>query len=219
MKSNQLHINVGKSCYIHFKPTLDRVIQTCARIRCFKTNLNIKLSGTKLSKVKSINFLGILIDDQLSWEPQVEYLKAKLISSIVTIKRIKPFVPKTEYEKVYNALFLSFLSYCISCCGGIPNNIFNSKNVCVRLLFGKEVSYDRPEFCFTCARICIYNKHMEHKSYCLEHTKPIFYEHKILNVENIYFYHIFMEVFKILKYSIPCSLKHLFNLCPRNQFF
>ena len=44
MKSNQLHINVGKSCYMHFKPTLDRVKQTCARIRCFDTNLNVKLN-------------------------------------------------------------------------------------------------------------------------------------------------------------------------------
>ena len=83
MKSNQLHINVGKSCYMHFKPTLDRVKQTCARIRCFDTNLNIKLNGTKLSKVKSTKFLGVVIDDQLTWEPQVEYLKAKLISSIL----------------------------------------------------------------------------------------------------------------------------------------
>ena len=223
MKSNQLHINVGKSCYMHFKPTLDRVKQTCARIRCFDTNLNIKLNGTKLSKVKSTKFLGVVIDDQLTWEPQVEYLKAKLISSIVTIKRIKPFIPKTEYEKVYNALFMSHLSYCISCWGGIPNyklgKIFSIQKRCVRLLFGKEVSYDRPEFYFTCARIRTYNQHMEHKSYCLEHTKPLFNEHKILNLENLYFYHMFMEIFKILKYSIPCSLKQLFNLCPRNQKF
>ena len=28
------------ACYMHFKPTLDRVKQTCARIRCFDTNLN-----------------------------------------------------------------------------------------------------------------------------------------------------------------------------------
>ena len=102
--------------------------------------------------------------------------------------------------------------------GGIPNyklgEIFAIQKRCVRLLFGKEVSYDRPEFYFTCARI-----HMEHKSDCVEHTKPLFNEHKILNLENLYFYHMFMEIFKILKYSIPCSLKQLFNLCPRNQKF
>ena len=61
-KSNQLHINLGKSCYMHFKPKLDRVKQTCAQIRCFDTNLNIKLNGTKLSKVKSTKFLGVVIE-------------------------------------------------------------------------------------------------------------------------------------------------------------
>ena len=57
-----LHINVGKSCYkyMHCKPTLDRVKQTCARIRCFDTNLNIKLNGTKLSEVKSTKFSGVV---------------------------------------------------------------------------------------------------------------------------------------------------------------
>ena len=42
MKSNQLHINVGKSCHMHFKPTLDRVKQTCARILCFDTSHKLK---------------------------------------------------------------------------------------------------------------------------------------------------------------------------------
>ena len=76
-----------------------------------------------IRKVKSTKFVGVVIDDQLTWrlEPQVEYLKAELISSIVTIERIKPFIPKTEYEKVYNALLISHLFYCISCWGGIPN--------------------------------------------------------------------------------------------------
>ena len=146
---------------LHFKPTLDRVKHTCARICCFDTNLNIKLIGAKLSKVKATKFLGVVIDDQLTWEPQVEYLGAKNISSIATIKRIKPFIPQTEYEKVYNALFLSHLSYSIGCWGGIPNyklgKIFSIQKRCVRLLFGKEVSYDRPEFYLTCSRIRTYN--------------------------------------------------------------
>ena len=58
---------------------------------------------------------------------------------------------------------------------------------------------------------------MKHKSYRLEHTKPLFNEYIILNLENLYVYHMFMEIFKIINYCIPCSLKQLFNLCARNQ--
>ena len=66
-----------------------------------------------------------------------------------------------------------------------------------------------------CARIRTYNQHMEHTSYRLEHTKPLLNEYKILNLENLYVYHMFMQLFKIINYRIPCSL----NLCPRNQKF
>ena len=74
MKCDQLHINVGKSCFMHFKPGLGRALQTCARARMHNTSLKIKLNGKKLSNVKSAKFLGVVIDDQLSWGPQIEYL-------------------------------------------------------------------------------------------------------------------------------------------------
>ena len=35
------------------------------------------------------------------------------------LKRITKFIPKSEYMKLYDALFKSHLSYCISSWGGI----------------------------------------------------------------------------------------------------
>ena len=52
-----------------------------------------------------MKFLGVVIDDRLSWEPQIKQLKGKLLSSIVVIKRIRKFIPKDDYLKIYNALF------------------------------------------------------------------------------------------------------------------
>ena len=62
----------------------------------------------------------------------------------MTIKRIKPFIPKTEYGKFNNALFMSHLSYCISCWVGIPNykmgKIFSiKKGVCDCFLAKKSL--------------------------------------------------------------------------------
>ena len=87
----------------------------------YDPSLKIELNGKKLSKVRCTKFLGVLIDDELTWEPQIDYLITKLNSCIVTIKRIRPFIPKGEYLKIYNALFLSHLTYGISCWGGVPN--------------------------------------------------------------------------------------------------
>ena len=74
--------------------------------------------------------------------------------------------------------------------------IFSIKKKCVRLRFGKEVSYDRPEFYLTCARIRNYNQHTEYKSYSLEHTKPLFNEHKMFYLENLYNDQTFMDIFQ-----------------------
>ena len=72
---------------MHLRPSLnqnDR--QTCARCRIEK---NLKLGNFTMKKVKEVKLLGVIIDDELSWGPQINYLREKLISSIVIIKRIK----------------------------------------------------------------------------------------------------------------------------------
>ena len=46
---------------------------------------------------------SIIIADQLAWDPHVEYLNTKLNNSIVKIKRVKPFIPKSEYMELNNS--------------------------------------------------------------------------------------------------------------------
>ena len=54
-------------------------------------------------------------------------------------------------------------------------------------------------------------------NYCLEHTKPLFNEWKILTLNNLHTYYCFMELFKILKYRCPISLYELFIIAPRSE--
>ena len=46
---------------MHFKPTLERIKQTCARTRLLDISLTVKLDGQKLGKVRSAKFLGVII--------------------------------------------------------------------------------------------------------------------------------------------------------------
>ena len=221
MLANQLHINISKCCYIHFKPSLSRDKQTCARTRPYEREYNLFVNDTKIKKVEHAKFLGVIIDEKLSWEPHIDHLAAKLNSCIVIIKRIKKCIPKTEYLKIYNALFMSHLSYCISCWGGVPeyklSKIFAIQKRCIRLLFGNTLNRDHPEFYETCARARSIDEHLAEKSFSLEPTKPLFNEKGILSLKNLYYYHTFMETFKVLKFGSPASIKNLINLLPRRQ--
>ena len=129
------------------------------------------------------------------------------------------FIPKSEYHKLYDSLFKSHLSYCISSWGGISSNklspIFLLQKRCVRLLFGKVPMFDHASYYETCARSRTYTEHMAKKNYQLENTKPIFNSEKILSLHHLYIQHTFIELFKIMKERVPYSLYELYNVSPR----
>ena len=221
---NQLHINMEKSVHMHFRPSLNSQERlTCARIREYGSENVLKLGNEKLKKVDKVKFLGVIIDENLNWEEQVDHMIKKLNSSIFMIKRIIKFIPKAEYMKIYDALFKSHLSYCISCWGGIPKSklqgIFLVQKRCIRLLFGTEYSFDHSEYYETCARVRTYEDHKSKKTFILEHTKPLFNRHKILSIYNLYIYHTFINTFKILKTSTPISLCNVISKGCRDANF
>ena len=217
MASNLLHINLSKSVYMLFRPGR---YSSCARVREYGSEKSLTLSGTELSRVDQVRFLGVIIDNELTWEQHIEQLRTKLSSSIAVIKRIMKYIPKSEYKKLYDSLFKSHLSYCISSWGGVSPyklaKLFTLQKRCVRLLFGTKPTFDQGEYYETCARVRTYSEHVEKKNFALENTKPIFIKWNILAIYNLHVQHTFIELFKILKESQPVSLSSLFELSTRS---
>ena len=212
LSTNKLHINYDKSVHIHFRPNICHNKRlSCARTRGMY--YSISLNNTKIKQVNAVKFLGIIIDEKLSWEPQIELAKQKLNSSIIVIKRIMKFIPKSEYLNIYNALFKSNMAYCINCWAGIKqykiNPLFCIQKRCIRLLFGTQPTYDNSSFYETCARVRTYQENTSEKDYSLEHTKPLFNHHDILTIHHLYTYHAFLDLYKILKHTTPISLSSI----------
>ena len=136
------------------------------------------------------------------------------------IKRIHKYIPKSEYMNLYNALFMSHMTYCISCWGGVSHHklqkLFVLQKRCVRLLFGKEFIPDNNGVSESCNEI---KTTPESNNYCLEHTKPLFMENKILTIHNLSVLHTFIELFKIVKFHIPCPLYNLMIFSSRSDKF
>ena len=85
MLVNKLRINLGKCCYMKFKPISNTVTYLEDRL--------IKIGETPIKQVSETKFLGIIIDDKLTWNPQIQYLRRKLSSSIGILNRIKDSIP------------------------------------------------------------------------------------------------------------------------------
>ena len=223
MKCNFLHINMSKSCYMHFEPSFERN-DKCSRTTPFVSNRHtskaIYINGIPIKKVSETKFLGVIIDDKLSWHAHIEYLAKKLRSTAAVLCRIRHYIPKENFKNLYYALFESHLSYGITVWGGISKTniqkIFSIQKHCIRILFGDLDAY-LDKFC-TCARVRPYGfQKLGEAFYCLEHTKILFNDNDLLAVENLFAYHCCIETFKILKFRTPITLHSLLNVSCRNN--
>ena len=148
MRHNLLHINVKKSCYMYFSPTKRNTVDNT------ENDLNLEIDGIPIKQVTETKFLGVIIDDKLSWTPHIEKLTKKLNSICGRIYRIKNSLPSQLYKQIYHTLFESHLGYGITVWGGVSINklspLFLAQKKCVRILFGDSEAFS--EKFKTCSR-------------------------------------------------------------------
>ena len=202
MRANKLHINMSKCCYIHFRPKSRTEANT-------EEEFIMNIDNYPIKRVTSARFLGVVIDENLTWEEHIIALKRKLNHATSTLCRLRCSLPEFLHRQLYYTLFESHLSYCISAWGGAAKNrlcsIFTAQKYCLRVLFGDRAAYlDKFK---TCVRTRPFtDQKLDSKFYKKEHTKPLFKDNEILTVQNLYTYHSFIELFKIMKFSTPMSM-------------
>ena len=215
MKSNLLHINIEKCCYIHFSPNKEDPINIT------ETNDdNLYIAGKCINEVTQARFLGVIIDNKLSWEPHITKLHKKLNSQVGILKRICKNIPKKHHKSLYYSLFESHLAYCISVFGNAPKcvleKLFITQKKCIRVLFGDYEAYV-DKFKTSARTRVITNQHLDASHYIKEHTKPLFSKHELLASYNIYNYHTCIETAKVLLYKQPHKLYEQYTISKRKN--
>ena len=74
--SNKLTINASKTEYM-----INGIVQS-------ENPFNISLNGTCLNKSNSVKYLGVMIDDKLSWKNHIELLEKKLSTACALICKL-----------------------------------------------------------------------------------------------------------------------------------
>ena len=217
MKANRLHINSSKCCHMYFSP--DKKSNNDSNT----DNFTISINETPIPKVRYTKFLGVIIDDKLTWNQHITQLTKKLACCTGTLNRIKDNIPTHLHKDLYHTLFESHLSYGITVWGGLSQNklspLFRAQKSCMRVLFGDKIAYlDKFK---TCARTRPFtgkgSQTLGGAFFIREHTKPLFNNRKFLTVHNLYSYHIIIETFGILKSRKPISLFSTLNPSDRKE--
>lgn len=92
--------------------------------------LLIRINGIEIEKVTEIKFLGITIDNKLSWKSHIGHIQRKISKNIAIINKAKYVLNYKALYILYSSLILSYLTYGIEVWG---NNYKSSLHSLVTL--------------------------------------------------------------------------------------
>ena len=82
--TNKLSLNIKKSNFIIFLPKGKK---------CNTENVKININGNEIKRVNFTKFLGIYIDEHLSWAQHIEFLSKKIARNVGILSKLKYFLP------------------------------------------------------------------------------------------------------------------------------
>ena len=85
-------------------------------------NLVVKIRNQNISRTGSMSFLGVAIDEKLTFVDHIDELSRKVAKSVGIIYRISSFIPETILPNLYFSLIHSRLSYGITAWGGASDS-------------------------------------------------------------------------------------------------
>ena len=68
-----------------------------------------KLNGKRLYPTNSVKYLGVKIDEHLTWKPHIDGTSAKFKKANAMLSKIRQFVDQKTLKAIYHAIFESHL--------------------------------------------------------------------------------------------------------------
>ena len=145
-------------------------------------NYDIYLDGCKLNRVHEAKFLGITIDENITWKKHVENVCKLCSRNIGVLNKVKDFLPTNAMYRLYCSLVLPYLNYGLLLWGNANkyhiNKVFRLQKRAMRLISNSEY---------------------------LSPTKPLFEKFNTLNIFDMYTKEVAIFVFKYKNNMLPVS--------------
>jgi hypothetical protein len=191
---NKLSLNLKKTHYMVFRKPRCKISLTSDLI----------IGGMKIDMATETKFLGVKVDQHLTFESHIRYMKQKISRGIGILYKAKRLVNETTLLTLYHAFLYPYFTYCITVWGNTYNSVLDSlvklQKHAVRIVIGA-------------------------KKY--SHTAPIFNKLGLLDLHRLYLYSVQLFVYKYHHELLPCiftdyftinSSVHEHNTRQRNKF-
>ena len=127
--NNQLNLNLTKTYFLEFRPSNQPI-----------DNKHIHYNDKYVSNVTQIKFLGLTLDDKLSWNQHIDRIISKLSSVTYALKQVKYSLMIDALKLIYYAQVHSIMSYGVIFWGNSPSagRVFKLQKRIIRIIANKK---------------------------------------------------------------------------------
>ena len=177
--ANRLSLNLAKTNFMVFKPWQKK--------QSFE--FQVFINEQPILRVSETMFLGVLLDDNLTWKSHISLTANKLSKSIGIIHKSRFFLSTHSLRTLYNSMILPYLCYCnLASAGTYKSNLQRIVTLQKRAL--RIVS----------------------NSTYIAHTGPIFKELKLLKFHDIHSFQLGTFMFSFENSTLPFKFNNFFLL-------
>ena len=138
--------------------------------------LPLKIQNIDIEEKSETCFLGVIIDNKLTWKHHIQHISNKISKSIAILRLLRHKFPKNILKMIYMSLVFSYINYCNLIWGGACKTSLDS----LYLLQKKAIR-------------------IVNNSEYLAHTDPIFESLGILNIYQVFKLNCVLFMYKCLK--------------------
>ena len=141
LSANKISLNSSKTEYILFHH----------KQKTINYQLKLKINGKRLYPSTFIKYLGVFLDENLSWRKHIDTLSLKLRRANGALAKLRHYLSPTVLVTVYHALFHSHMFYACQVWGqnknSTNNRIFILQKSAIRIMtFESRRSHSDPLF-------------------------------------------------------------------------
>jgi len=127
--ANNLCINLTKTSYMLFRPSkkLEEFMQI--------TNPSVFLNNIKINRVKTCKYLGLLLDENLTWSDHINCLITKVTQFTGILYKIRDLLPFYLKKNIFYSSIYSILTYGLELYGQACEILLKPLNIAVNRVF------------------------------------------------------------------------------------
>ena len=146
----------------------------------------LQINGHELERVREFNFLGLTIDENVTWNAHIQKVSNKVSRILGVMCRLKNYIPRHILRILYNSMFMPHLQYSILNWGHKYSRLHKLQKRALRIITNSK-----------------YNAH----------TEPLFKNLNVLKLPDIYKSSVLKFYFKYENNTIPDFFKQTNFIC------